>query len=102
MKTWGHLIEDSPFREIFPDGRVPLRSCLPMIPREANAPSCYLVDAKYLSEEQITNLAHKLYEIWEPECPSVAFAADYIRGGLPLKCDHFRSVSSTDLLRFII
>lgn len=102
MKTWGNLMEDSPFREIFPDGKVPLRSCLPMIPRAPNEPSCYVVDPTFLSEEQVTNLAYKLYNMWQPECPSVAYAADYIRGGLPLKCDHFSSVSSADLLRFII
>lgn len=94
--TWGHLVDGSPFAAAFPDGRVPLISIWPMTPREAGAPSCYLVDSARLTDDQVDILAAQLYQQWQPECASVEDAAAYIRvQGLPLRTTWFTTVGTT-------
>ena len=96
IHTWGHLVDTAPFRSVFPDGRVPLKGVFPIIPREAGAPPCYLVDVGELSSEQVEQLAALLWELWRPECESVDQAIRYIHDeGLPLQVDHFASVATT-------
>lgn len=94
-KTIGHLNSDTPFNHIF-GNQVPIRSIIPIRPRDENAPLCYVVDAKHLSTEQIGQLAQMLYEMWQPECKSIAEAIAYIQDGLPLNCEYFSSVSCSD------
>lgn len=96
MKTWGNLKPTTHLNQIFTDGKVPIKSVVPIIPREEGSPSCYLLDADYLSQEQIEALALGLYQMWQPECESVQMAIDYIHRGLPLNCEHFDGVTSTD------
>lgn len=94
--SWGYLVDDSPFAAIFPDGRVPLLSVMPIVPREAGAPWCYLVDVAKLSEAQIAALAALLWRQWQPECASKLDAAAYIIGeGLPLRTAWFTTVGAT-------
>jgi len=93
--SWGYLNPDTPFAHIFPDGRVPLRSPFPIVPREAGAPLCYLVPGRELTEAQITALAEMLWEMWRPECDSIDQAAAYIRDdALPLRQDWFMGVGT--------
>jgi len=103
-KLWanGHLKSDSPFTAIFaPDGIVPLKSIVPMIPREEGCPKCYELDAEKLTEPQLQQLAELLYQRWQPECESIEMAVNYIREpGLPLECKWFDGVS-TDLRAFL-
>jgi hypothetical protein len=99
--SWGHLKEGTPFAHIFPDGRVPLKGPLPIVPREAGAPPCYLVPGHELSDDQIAALAAMLWETWRPECESAEQAAAYIRAdALPLRAEWFSSVG-TDMRIFI-
>jgi hypothetical protein len=94
-QNWGHLKENTPFNEIFPDRRVPLRSIFSIIPREQGSPPCYIIDADFLTQEQISSLAQQLFELWRPECESIEQARDYIRQGLPLKTDWFNGAGSS-------
>jgi hypothetical protein len=99
--SWGYLRPGTPFAHIFPDGRVPLKGPLPIIPREAGAPPCYLVPGRALTELQIAMLADLLWAVWQPECASPEQAADYIRSdALPLRQEWFSSVG-TDIRLFI-
>ena len=99
--SWGRLRPGTPFAHIFPDGRVPLKGPLPIIPREAGSPPCYLVPGRELSEVQIQALAEMLWQTWQPECESVEQAAEYIRSdALPLRQEWFDSIG-TSLLHFI-
>lgn len=98
---WGHLHPGTPFAHVFPNGRVPLKAPLPIVPREEGAPLCYLVPGRLLSEAQIQALAAMLWEMWRPECESVEQAAAYIRDdALPLKQEWFSSVG-TDIRMFL-
>lgn len=97
-RTFGVLKPDTPFSAVFPDSLVPLRSIEPFIPRDYNCPPCFEVDADKLTDEQIQQLAQKLYEQWQPECESIEQAIAYIREpGLPLKCEWFFGVTTADL-----
>jgi len=94
--SWGYLRRDTPFARVFPDGRVPLRAPLPITPREAGAPPCYLVPGRELTDEQVAMLAAMLWETWQPECESVEQAAAYIRAdALPLRAEWFETVGTT-------
>lgn len=94
--TFGRLKEGTPFEGIFPDRSVPLRSVLPIIPREVGSPPCYLVPGDALSEEQVEALAQLLPQ-WSPECQSIEQARAYIReDSLPLKVEWFEVVGTTD------
>jgi hypothetical protein len=94
MTSWAYLKPNTPFNQFFPDGWVPIRSIVPGIPREVGCPLCYIVVG--LEEWQIQGLAEMLYERWQPECDSVERAADYVRGGLPLKCSYFDSCGTDE------
>ncbi len=94
--TWGYLIDTAPFLPVFPNGRVPLISIWPIIPREEGAPRCYLVNVAELSDDQVAHLAAMLLEMWRPECESVEQAAAYIREeGLPLRVSWFSTIGTT-------
>ena len=96
-RIWGHLKPDTPFAHIFPDGVVPLKGILPIIPREEGAPECYLVPGSELSDAQVEQLATMLWERWRPECSGPEQAAEYIRlDALPLRVTWFEGVG-TDL-----
>lgn len=92
---WAYLREGTPFKEIFPTRRVPLKSAMPIVPREEGSPPCFVVDPAFLSTEQIDTLAQMLFELWRPECESIQQACEYIRQGLPLRIDWFTSVGSS-------
>lgn len=96
ITTWANLKTDTPFDQFFPDGKVPLLTVVPIRPRDENSPPCYLVDGSKLTAEQIDGLAEMLLPMWSPECASKEQAVAYIRDGLPLKCEWFRGVVSTD------
>ena len=96
METWAELKPDTPFNQIFPDSKVPIKSIVPIIPDSEGSPPCYVIDAAFLSEDQIKELALGLYQTWRPKCTSVAMAIDYIRRGLPLSCEHFSGVATTN------
>ena len=97
FKTWANLKPETPFNHLFPDGRVPIRSILPIIPREEGAPRCYLVPGDKLTAEQIMGLAQIIWRQWHPECQTLEQAIAYIRDdALPLKTDWFTSISGID------
>lgn len=93
--SWAYLKDETPFNEIFPDRRVPIRSIFPITPREEGCPPCYIVDAQFLSQEQIDRLAQQLFELWRPECESLQQAKEYISNGLPLKTDWFNGAGTS-------
>lgn len=94
-QNWAWLKDETPFNEIFPNRQVPIVSIFPIIPRELGSPPCYVVDAKFLSLEQIDRLAQRLFEMWRPECASLEQARKYIFQGLPLKTDWFNGAGSS-------
>jgi hypothetical protein len=94
MASWAYLKLNTPFSQLFPDLRVSIRSIVPCIPREIGSPPCYVVID--LEEWQVSGLAQILYERWQPECESLEQAAEYIRGGLPLRCDWFDSCGTDE------
>ncbi len=94
-QNWAYLREGTPFDDVFPDRMVPIRSILPIIPRERGCPPCYIVDAQFLSHEQIDRLAQQLFELWRPECESLQHAKEYIANGLPLKTDWFNGCGTS-------
>lgn len=97
FKTWANLKPDTPFSHLFPDGRVPIVSPLPIIPREVGSPPCYLVSGSLLTDGQLRELAELLWQRWQPECESLEQAIDYIRqNALPLRTDWFTSFMSVD------
>ncbi|BAS59890.1 hypothetical protein NIES2135_20450 [Leptolyngbya boryana NIES-2135] len=96
FKTWATLSAKTPFNHLFPDRKVPIVSPIPIIPREEGMPFCYVVDAQFLTDEQIQGLAEMLYEQWKPESESVEETIVYIREGLPLKCAWFSSFTTID------
>jgi hypothetical protein len=96
MSCWGFLKEDCPFQSILGNGRVPIRSIVPIVPRKRGCPICYIVLGEQLTDEQVHLLAELLYEMWQPECSSIEEAITYIRQGLPLKTSWFRSVGTDD------
>jgi hypothetical protein len=64
-----------------------------MQPRDDQSPACYLVDQRWLSDDQVQTLAAMLYQMWQPECESVEAAAAYIRDpGLPLRTSWFSTI----------
>ena len=87
--TWATLKPDTPFNAVFPNGEVPVLSPLPMIPREAGSPPCFVVNAGQLDPNQVDRLADLLLHQWHPECANKEQAIAYIQRGLPLKCDWF-------------
>lgn len=97
MGIYGYLKEGTPFNQIFPDGRVPLQSIFSAIPREEVAPPCYWVNGSKLTNSQTEELARLLYQQWSPELPSLEEAIAYIRKGLPLNTDWFKSVTTDNL-----
>lgn len=96
IKTWANLKPETPFNQLFPDGKVPIQTIVPMRPRDEHSPLCYLVDGSKLTPEQIDGLAEMLLPMWSPECASKEQAVEYIRDGLPLKCEWFSGITSTD------
>ena len=94
-QNWAYLKEKTPFNEIFPDHLVPICSIFSIIPREEGSPPCYIVDAQFLSDEQVDRLAQLLFEMWQPECESLAQAKEYIQQGLPLKVDWFSGAGTS-------
>lgn len=94
-QNWGHLKPDTPFNEIFPDYIVPLRSIFPIIPREEGSPPSYIVNADFLTQEQIDRLAQRLFYLWRPECKSLEQAKVCIREGLPIKTDWFNGCGTS-------
>lgn len=96
LKTYATLRPETPFNHLFPGDKVPIQSIIPMRPRDETSPLCYLVDAKFLTDEQIEALAQLLYPMWQGEIESIEQAKAYIREGLPLNCNHFGGVSTSD------
>lgn len=93
FKTWATLKPETPINHLFFDGRVPILSPLPIIPREEGAPPCYLVPGELLTNEQIKGLAELVWQQWRPECEAIA----YIRkDGLLLRTDCFTGFTSID------
>lgn len=100
--TFGLLRPETPFREIFPDGFVPLKSLVPFIPREEGCPPCYEVDGDRLTDQQRLQLATDLFNRWQPECESVEAAIAYIREpGLPLQVAWFHGFTTTDFSQLL-
>jgi hypothetical protein len=94
-ETWGFLKHNTPFAKIFPDGKVPLISIFPIIPREDGYPECYLLDAKNLSNLDVAMLAQMVMQSWSDECRDIGVAIAYVRNGLPIRVDHFETVGSS-------
>lgn len=92
--TWATLKPDTPFDNLFPDGRVPIVSPIPMQPQDKSAPRCYLVDYSKLDHDQIRELANLLLRQWHPRSAEEAIA--YIKEGLPLSCEWFEGVTTID------
>lgn len=93
--TWANLQPDTPFAHIFPDGEVPIVSIAPIRPDSGQGPLSYVVDASQLSEPQIYGLAELLLQKHPNELLSICDAADYVRDGLPIKCEWFSGFGTT-------
>lgn len=95
--TFGYLVADSPFGNIFPDGEVPLVSILPIVPGAHGNPNCYVVDAQFLTSNQVEDLALLLAQ---SNCDTAEHSLDelkqYVLEGLPLRASWFRGVSTSD------
>lgn len=97
MSSWAYLKEGTPFNRFFPGDRVEILSIVPIIPREAGSPPCYVVQGDKLEIWQLEGLGEMLSRQWEPECKSLAEAIAYIvKEGLPLRCDWFSSCGTDD------
>lgn len=96
MTCWANCKRESEFYPIFGDQPVPIRSIVPIIPRELGAPPCYVVLVEDLELAQANALAEMLFQKWQPECQSIEQAKQYILDGLPLKTSHFNSCGSDD------
>ena len=96
MACWAYTKPESDLYQIFGDHPVPIRSIVPVIPREEGCPLCYMVIGWKLPDEQLAALSYKLYNQWQPECVSVAQARGYILEGLPLQTCHFSNVGTDD------
>lgn len=92
--TYATLKDATPFDEIFPDKKVPIISLVPKIP-QIDAPPCYVLDTTSLNVKQIKKLAKLLCQTWK-ECTSLKMATQYIETGLPIRCDWFSGVTTTD------
>lgn len=75
---------------------MPIRSIIPIIPREEGSPPCYIVLGEKLEQAQVNALAEMLLEKWSPECSSIEQASQYILEGLPLKTSHFNGCGTND------
>lgn len=96
MACWTTCKRESEFFEIFGNDQVPIRSMVPIVPREEGSPPCYVVLGKELGQAQVNALAERLLNYWSPECHSIEQARQYILDGLPLKTSHFNGCSSDD------
>lgn len=93
--TWAIPRIDAPFAHIFPEGEVPLISITPIRPNNGQGPPSYAVDVAQLSEPQIYGLAELLLQKHPSDFLSVDDAADFIRDGLPIMCEWFSGVCTT-------
>jgi hypothetical protein len=96
MASWATLKQGNELWEIFPSGNVPIISIVPITPREAGCPLCYVVESSELTNEQLQKLAERIHQQWYPECDDIQDAIDYISNGCPLKTTHFSGVSTDD------
>lgn len=96
MACWATCKRESEFYVIFGGERVPIKSIVPIIPREKSSPPCYVVLVKELEVSQANTSAEILFQQWSPECQSIEQAKQYILEGLPLKTSHFTGCSSDD------
>ena len=87
---------ESEFYSIFGDRPVPIRSIVPITPREEGSPPCYVVLGEKLGQAQVNALAEMLFQRWSPECESIEQDKQYILEGLPLKTSHFNGCGSDD------
>lgn len=96
MACWALCKPESEFYQIFGDHLVPIRSLVPIIPREEGSPPCYVVLIEELELFQANALAEMLFQRWYPECKTLDQAKQYIMDGLPLKTSHFNGCGSDD------
>ena len=99
-QTYATLKNDTPFNQFFPNNQVPIVSLIPSFPA-LGAPQCYVIDPQYLTKKQITELAKLVRQNWEPECTSLEIAIQAVESGLPLKCDWFSGVTTSDYSEFM-
>ena len=87
LPTWGHMDQASPFLKFFPDGMVPLESLWPIsVMRNGVTRQCYIIDWRYLTDDQLAGLAVELTQVWKPEITTVEEAVQYIcETGLPMQ-----------------
>jgi hypothetical protein len=87
---WAELKSETPFKEIFPRGRVPIKYLFALQNESINS-DCYIVDIEYLSEEQLYTMAKIACEIAKPKQISVHEAVADIKetGGMLMNCDWF-------------
>jgi hypothetical protein len=95
-KTYATLKEETPFNHLFPDNDVPIISLSP-VHLGNGAPLCYVIDATYLSDFQINQLAEMTYQKYHPECTSIEMAIEYVRRGVLVDCIHFSGMTTEDL-----
>ena len=100
-KTFAHLKPDTPFSAIFPDRQVPIVSLFPIIPREEGCPPCYVVDAQFLDDRQVAELA-KILMANDPNTEGHPFdeIVAYVREGLPLRTEWFNGRGTSDRKMF--
>ncbi len=96
MTSHAYCSENSEFFSIFGSQAVPIKSIVPIIPREHGAPPCYVVLVEQLPLTIANQLAEMIYEEWQPECESLQMAKEYILQGLPLRITHFSGVGTDD------
>lgn len=96
MSCWAYCKPESEFYSIFGSDPVPIKSIVPIIPREEGCPLCYLVLVDRLRVDQAEALAQAVFQQWFSECQSIEQARQYILEGLPLKTSHFNGCSSDE------
>lgn len=101
MKNIAYLKETSPFYDLFPGGRVPIKSmCFPSRAELAGIgeQEVYMVDLDALTREALTKVATRLATL-AAEAPAVAFE-EIQKRGLPLRVSETTGCS-TDVPWFL-
>lgn len=94
IQNYANLKPETPFNRLFPDGRVPVSHPLPIKPTD-EAPVCWQIDGKQLTEGQLQGLAEMMSEKI-PEMSLEDIKAEILSNGLPMNQAYFTGVSITD------
>lgn len=89
MAIYGILKEDTPFNDIFPDGKVPLAAIDTISPVIADTPRLYLVEAKALNLEQTLKLGILTFKMHGERFSSLDEAIEAVKKDFGMDCKWF-------------